>query len=70
MDIEAEKAHTINSLETSLRNSEQNCQRLTDKLSVLNENFHELEKHIAIMKDKLLMAESDNDNLHHQLTQC
>lgn len=67
LDIEAEKSRTINSLEIQLRTSEDNERRLTDKLTVLTENFAELEDHIAIMKQKLLAADDDNHHLAQKL---
>jgi len=48
-----------------LRNSEDNERRLVDKLTVLGENFAELEDHISVMKQKLLHADESN----HMLTQ-
>lgn len=67
LDIEAEKSKTINSLEAQLHKSEDNERRLTDKLTILTENFAELEDHIAIMKQKLLAADDDNHHLVQKL---
>jgi hypothetical protein len=55
----------LNNLEIQLRNSEDNERRLVDKLTVLGENFAELEDHISVMKQKLLHADESN----HMLTQ-
>jgi predicted nucleic acid-binding Zn-ribbon protein len=56
LDIEDEKSQTLTTLETQLRNSEENERRLMEKLTVLSENFSELENHIAVMKQKLITA--------------
>jgi hypothetical protein len=60
LDIEEEKSVTLASLEIQLRNSEENEQRLMEKLTVLSENFAELENHITVMKQKLINADENN----------
>ena len=51
-----------------MRSSEQNSLRLTDKLEALNESFLQLEGHVQIMKDKLMMAESENEKISRSLS--
>jgi hypothetical protein len=43
-----------------LRNSETTERSLHEKLSVLTENFGNLEDHIALMKERLLSADVRN----------
>lgn len=60
LDIEAEKSKNINTTEIQLRNSEATERSLHEKLTVLTDNFANLEDHIAIMKERLISTDMRN----------
>lgn len=60
LDIEAEKSKTINTTEIQFRNSEATERSLHEKLTVLTDNFANLENHIASMKERLISTDMRN----------
>jgi predicted nucleic acid-binding Zn-ribbon protein len=60
LDIEADKSRTVNTLESQLRNTEADERSLHDKLTVLTDNFANLEEHISIMKERLVSTDCRN----------
>ena len=67
LEIEADKSRTINTLEIQLRNSENHERGLHEKLQVLTDNFAALEEHIAIMKERLISTDMQNEQLENNL---
>ena len=60
LDIEAEKSRNINTIEIQCRNSDATERSLHEKLTMLTDNFANLEEHISIMKERLISTDIRN----------